>query len=139
MKHTRSHSINGQSLVELALLLPIILLLSVAAIDLGRGIYYYSLIYNAAREGARYGIVHQQPTNTTPINTFGILEAAKAKVAGLDRDEVKFPRSQPPSINGAFLTVVIEYKFTLITPFYQWFTGTNQFTLRSSSTMIIER
>jgi hypothetical protein len=126
-------------MVEMALLLPLILAISLVAIDLGRGIYYYSLMYNAAREAARYGIVNQQPTNSNPIDTLGMLDAAKSKAIGLELDKVVFPRSRPPSINGNLLTVVIEYKFRLITPFYKWFTGRTEFIVRSSSTMLIER
>jgi len=48
----------GQSLVEFALILPAFVLLTIVIFDLGRGIYYYSSIHNAAREGARYGIIH---------------------------------------------------------------------------------
>ena len=47
----------GQSLVEFAIMLPILLLLILGVFDLGRVIYYYSAIANAAREGARFGVV----------------------------------------------------------------------------------
>jgi Flp pilus assembly protein TadG len=48
----------GQSLIEFALLLPVFLLAVVVVFDLGRAIYYYSAIHNAAREGARYGVIY---------------------------------------------------------------------------------
>ena len=47
----------GQSLIEFAILLPVLLLLILGVFDLGRVIYYYSAIANAAREGARFGVV----------------------------------------------------------------------------------
>jgi Flp pilus assembly protein TadG len=50
----------GQSLVEFAFILPAFLLLSIIIFDLGRGVYYYSAIHNAAREGARYGSVNKE-------------------------------------------------------------------------------
>lgn len=50
-----SKSKKGQSLVELALVLPILLLLLLGFLDLGRAYYYEVAITNAAREGARYG------------------------------------------------------------------------------------
>ena len=49
---------SGQNLLEFALTLPLLLLLIMGIFDLGRGIYYYSAIHNAAREGARYGAVN---------------------------------------------------------------------------------
>jgi Flp pilus assembly protein TadG len=46
---------SGQSLVELALVLPILLLLLVGTIEIGRFAYYSILVANAARAGAQYG------------------------------------------------------------------------------------
>src|SRR6266849_4492379 len=48
-KHRRAL---GQALVELALILPVLLLLSTAALDLGRLYYGQITINNAAKEGA---------------------------------------------------------------------------------------
>lgn len=44
----------GQALVELALILPLILLLILGAMDFGRMFYHKIVITNAAREGANY-------------------------------------------------------------------------------------
>lgn len=46
----------GQSLVELALLSPILVLLVLGALDLGRVFYFYAGIANATRVGAAYAI-----------------------------------------------------------------------------------
>jgi hypothetical protein len=50
----------GQSLVELALALPILLLLLGGVIDLGRGFLILVAVENAAGEGALYGAVHPE-------------------------------------------------------------------------------
>ena len=47
----------GQSLVETAIVLPILLLLLAAVIDFGRAFDAYIVLTNAAREGARFGSV----------------------------------------------------------------------------------
>jgi Flp pilus assembly protein TadG len=49
----------GQALVEFGLIFPILVLLMVAAIDIGRGVFAYNSVTNAAREGARLAIVNQ--------------------------------------------------------------------------------
>ncbi len=49
----------GQALVEMALVLPIFLLLLTGLFDLGRGVFAYNTLTNAAREGARMAIVNQ--------------------------------------------------------------------------------
>jgi Flp pilus assembly protein TadG len=55
----RSHRGRGQALVEFALVIPIFLLLLVALFDLGRAVFAYNTLTNAAREGARMAIVNQ--------------------------------------------------------------------------------
>ena len=50
----RRRSIRGQSVAELALLLPLLLMLVLGALDLGRGFYYSSAVANACRVGAQY-------------------------------------------------------------------------------------
>jgi hypothetical protein len=47
--------LRGQSLVEFALVAPILLLIFAGAADLGRAFYAYVAIENAAKEGALYG------------------------------------------------------------------------------------
>lgn len=55
MKNSRSKA--GQSLVEFALLLPLLMLLIMGLFDLGRAIFYYAVLNTAVREGTRYAIV----------------------------------------------------------------------------------
>ena len=49
----------GQTLVELALVLPVFILLIAGIFDFGRAIYGYNTVLNASREAARVAIVHQ--------------------------------------------------------------------------------
>ena len=48
----------GQALAEFAIVAPIFFLVLFAVIDFGRYVYYVQVLNNAAREGARYAIVH---------------------------------------------------------------------------------
>jgi len=47
----------GQSLIEFALIIPLVLFLLFGFFDLGRAVFYYSSLSNAVREGTRYAIV----------------------------------------------------------------------------------
>jgi hypothetical protein len=49
----------GQALVEFSLVIPIFLLIFLALFDLGRAVFSYNTLTNAAREGARLAIVNQ--------------------------------------------------------------------------------
>lgn len=61
---------SGQSLVEVALLTPILLALLVGGIELGRYAYLGILVGNAARAGAAYGAQSlPQSVDTTDIQT----------------------------------------------------------------------
>lgn len=64
MKFKEKLLVSGQSLVEFALIFPILILIVLFIFDLGRVVYYYSVLSNLSREGARYGIVYaaQHPT-----------------------------------------------------------------------------
>jgi len=57
IRHLRADSHRAQGLVELALALPVLLMLIMGIVDLGLAIRSYVMVTNAAREGARYAIV----------------------------------------------------------------------------------
>ncbi len=84
---TRRH--RGQALVEFALVIPLFLLMMVALFDLGRAVFAYNTLTNAAREGARLAIVNQDMTS--------IIERAKRQTAIVELDapnvEVHFYRA----------------------------------------------
>lgn len=48
----------GQSLVEVALLLPVLIIIMAAVVDLGRVLDASIVLANAARTGARFGSIH---------------------------------------------------------------------------------
>jgi hypothetical protein len=55
----------GQALVEFAVVLPVFLVAVLAIFDLGRVIWARNTLENAAREGARYAIVHGDSNGQT--------------------------------------------------------------------------
>jgi Flp pilus assembly protein TadG len=63
---------SGQSLLEVALMLPFLLLLLIGVIEMGRYAYISILIGNAARAGAAYGV----QSNAQSVDTLGIKNAA---------------------------------------------------------------
>jgi Flp pilus assembly protein TadG len=64
---------DGQSIVELALVLPILLLLLVGVVEIGRFAYFDILVANAARAGAQYG----SQSLTAAADADGIKKAAQ--------------------------------------------------------------
>lgn len=50
--------LSGQSILEFALIFPLVFLLVTGFLDLGRAVFYYASLSNSVREAARYAIVH---------------------------------------------------------------------------------
>jgi hypothetical protein len=58
----------GQALVEFALVIPLFLIMLMAVVDIGRAIWAQNSVAAAAREGARFAIVHGgSETTTCPV------------------------------------------------------------------------
>jgi hypothetical protein len=64
-RRSGTRSLAGQALVEFALVAPIFFLVLFSIIEFGRYVYNVEILNNAAREGARYAIVHGS-TSLTP-------------------------------------------------------------------------
>jgi Flp pilus assembly protein TadG len=89
----------GQALAEFALAAPIFFVLMLGLIELGRAVYYIQILDSAARDGARYAIVHgyqssafgQCPsgpmpnngTNTCDPNGDLVLDTVRARSIGV--------------------------------------------------------
>lgn len=65
----------GQSLVEFALILPILIIVLVGVFDLGRALFALITITNAAREGARYGTLHFDEPDDLNVRQAAVDEA----------------------------------------------------------------
>jgi len=123
-------------MVEFALILPAFLLLSVMVFDLGRVIYYYSTIHNAAREGARYGIIH-------PNDFSGMINTASKYVIGLDPTQTVLTAAPgtPEPVNGfnnPTIKVTVSYTFRPATPLVANFLSGGTITLNSDAVMRTE-
>lgn len=64
---------SGASLVEFALVLPVLVVLLIGLVEVGRYTYFSILAANAARAGAQYGAQDTQHASDTP----GMISAAK--------------------------------------------------------------
>jgi Flp pilus assembly protein TadG len=88
---------SGSSLLEFAIVLPVLLVLLIGLIDLGRAAYFGILTANAARAGAQYGA----QSIYTSTDTTGMSSAAIADAPGIGLTAVG---STLCSINGGALT-----------------------------------
>ena len=138
----------GQSLVELALVLPIVILLFLAIFDFGRAIFAYNTVSNAARDGARVAIVDQR--STAGVSNAAQAAADQATGLGLnaaDSSQVRVQYLKPdlsgpcPSTWGEWVGCVaevrVQYGYTAITPIIGQIVG--PITIGSTTSLLVEK
>ena len=109
IRSRRKNGEKGQALVEFTLLVPIFLLLLFAIVDFGMGFYSWITVTNAAREGARLGVVlatEQQIEDRVYQATDLPNESTQMTVT------VTNAQGQP----GESVVVKVDYDYDLITP-----------------------
>jgi Flp pilus assembly protein TadG len=120
----------GQSLVETAIVAPILLLLLAAAIDFGRAFDTYIVLTNAAREGARFGSLAQ------PLTITNIKDLVYEDIVGSGTnitDMSSYQWEDTAMVHSTdFVTVTVSFDFDL------WFgglVGLGQLTLEKTAVM----
>lgn len=113
---------HGQALAEFALAIPLVLLLLVAVFDVGRAVFAYNAITNAAREGARLAIVNQDVTSVrarTAGQASGIATTSDVSVAFIESatgDPCTGTGGNPALAIGCSAHVTVTASWRAITP-----------------------
>ena len=119
----------GQSAVEVALVLPVLLLMLAGMVDFGRAFRGYIVVNNAAREGARYGSLF-------PHDADGIVNAAKQGGADigplLGADDIDIEGLGAPG--GDTIRVTVTYQLPTI---FGSIIGAPSLALRGSTAMVV--
>ena len=85
----------GQSTVEFALLVPLLLTMFFLIFEFGRVFVSWLLITNAAREGARYGIT--QTFDTSADSNIMIIASTRAKFLSVQQVACQNGQGKPPA------------------------------------------
>ena len=123
----------GQSLVELALILPIIVLLMFGTVEFGRVFYSYITVTSAVREGVRQAAVGK----TDEEIEARIRDAVTLAEANTRLQILSITPAEGARTPGVPVSVEIRYNMPLITPLISDFL-TNPLPLTASATMRIE-
>jgi Flp pilus assembly protein TadG len=128
----------GQSLVELAISLTVILILLAGAVDFGMAYFSFAAMQDAAQEGALYGSVN--PDDEAGIQT-RVRNASSNPVNLSDTSlvDVNVSYSDDPKCEGDAVTVEVVYDYPLSMPFVGTFIGSQTITLRATVTDTILR
>jgi Flp pilus assembly protein TadG len=81
MVKPKNRRLKGQSTIEMALLLPLLLVLVLGAVEFGRLFFTHIVITNAAREGAFYLATHSDDYDSGTGNAPKTVLAAEAEAA----------------------------------------------------------
>ena len=157
-RHNRREGQRGQSLVEFAFVLPIIVLVIVAFIEVGRAVFAWNTIANAARQGARVAAVNQLSVVTDCDESRPIEDPyephwsirgcaiAAAGPLGITSANVTVSYTSPPSTTldcdptlhvGCIAAITVTYDYSVSTPFLNWVI--HSITMSQTSEMPIER
>lgn len=112
----------GQAMIETALTLPLLLLLSVSVFEFGRAFQYWQILTNAAREGARVAVLPgtdgDAVTERVASYIVGgqLVNAASATVTVVSDDEISIGAS---TASASTVTVSYPFEFIVLQPVMQ--------------------
>lgn len=148
--------LTGQSLIEFALIFPLLMFLVMGLFDIGRAVFYYSVLNTAVREGTRFAIVQPYcdyqanpidcsggsidayPLNcdyaasTANINICSTITNKFYNIGELDISTVTIDHAVS-STNDLMIIINIDFDFAPITPGLSLI---SDFTLRVNSQML---
>ena len=138
----------GQALVEMALMLPVLVLLLVGVFDLGRAVWLSNSLATAVREGTRYGVVHGalsafpagpgSATYTAPDVDTAITSSVQRYAIGVPGLVVHATWPDGDANRGSRVVVSASFPFTPILA-QAFLGGALRVTIESSSTLVIEQ
>jgi Flp pilus assembly protein TadG len=154
----QGHAERGQGLAEFALVVPVIVFLVVAFVEIGRAVYSYTSITNAARQGARVAAVNQLTTFAECDESRPVEDAANAHWTitgcaiqaatglGLTPANVSIAYAPPPGTTlscspvihvGCIASVTVTYDYAPSTPIVSGVMSS--ISMSSTSQMPVER
>lgn len=104
---------SGTAAVELALLLPLLVLCFALAVDYARIFYYTVTLANCARNGATYGSADV----TRAVDQAGIATAARADAVNLNSQQLTVASTTDGGTTPTYVEVTVSYPFATIMNF----------------------
>lgn len=111
----RGHADRGSAVVEMTLLAPVLFLLTIGALELGRGLWVKHMLSHVATEAARYASVRSLVSDE-PATAASVAARARSEVMGINPEDVAVetiwnPSNQP----GSTVQVRVNYEFRPLT------------------------
>jgi Flp pilus assembly protein TadG len=111
---------SGQAMIETALALPVVLLLSVSVFEFGRAFQHWQILTNAAREGARLATLPGTTDEAIASRVQAYIEAgrmAAAESAGVDIvRNAEIAIGDDATASASVVTVTYPFQFVVLNP-----------------------
>lgn len=118
LRRIRSAAASGGAALELAVVLPLLVLIALGCVDLGRAAYYSEVISAAARNGAEYGATHRFNSYNYDSWAAEVYERVRREMATLpDFDETKMQMTIDNRVgdDGRIrVRIIVDYPFDLV-------------------------
>jgi Flp pilus assembly protein TadG len=133
---------SGQAVIELALTLPLLLVIVMGIFDFGLMFQRYEVVTNAAREGARVGVLPNytiadaQARAQQYLTSGGLIGSATVNAVVAPSPSFGSPAM---TVNQVTVTVTYPYTYAFVGPMLNLFGGSlGSVTLKAVSTMRVE-
>jgi Flp pilus assembly protein TadG len=127
----------GQAMVEFAIVALSFLVIIFGIMQMSEAVYCYTAVADAAREAARYAMVHS-PTSPNPATTAQIQQVAINAASGLNSSNLTVNVTWPADPNISTQSdaqVAVSYAYSIQIPLV----GTTNFNLSSTSRMLVSQ
>ena len=130
----------GQALVEVALVLPVLLILMLGILEFGRAWYTKQVVTDAAREGARLAVVVDNDIDQDSVEAAIARSLSRAGIPGA-ATTIDFDRADPPAghwrDSGTMQAVYVgvDYRFGFFGPLLELVSGTDHVMIATLITM----
>jgi Flp pilus assembly protein TadG len=131
---TLGASERGAAAVEAAFILPLLLLLTIGGLEIGRALWFHGSIRHAVQETARYAVVHGYASGAAVTETQ--LQTMLTNLADLPGTSTPLVNFDPDNRPGSEVEVSMQHNYVPITGFVFGLSG---FTLSSKTVMTIVR
>jgi Flp pilus assembly protein TadG len=112
----------GQALIETALTLPIVLVISVSIFEFGRALQVWQLLTNAAREGARVAVLPGATPDGVKERVLQYMEAGGLQNRNANQitvaSDAEISMSGTP-VSASQITIAYPYSFMVLNPVMQ--------------------
>jgi Flp pilus assembly protein TadG len=104
----------GTAIIEFAFVAPVLFVLTIGTIDVGRLVWSASMLHHMAREATRYASVRGADANS-PVSEADIETYVKNRLIGIAANEVNVTTTWTPNNNpGGTIQVQLDYTYAFL-------------------------